>query len=59
VFGDPENIQMGQRVQGESEGGGTFEASVTHVGPDEVTLDLNHPLAGRTVVFEVEVVEVL
>jgi len=58
LFPDPENIQLGRRVQAESEGG-TFDASVADVGPDFVTLDLNHPLAGRTVVFEVEVVEVL
>lgn len=57
AFRDPENIEVGQRVTGES-GGKRFEASITDVRPDEVTLDMNHPLAGRTLEFQVEVVEV-
>ena len=57
VFANPERIAVGSRVQGESDGR-RFEASVTEMGPDKVTLDLNHPLAGKTLEFDVEVVEV-
>lgn len=57
AFSDPERIAVGRRVQGETNGR-SFEASVTEVDADKVTLDLNHPLAGKTLEFEVEVVEV-
>lgn len=56
-FKDPENIQVGQRVRGETERG-KFEAVISEVKPDVVTLDMNHPLAGRTLEFQLEVKEV-
>lgn len=31
---------------------------VEHVEGDQVTIDFNHPLAGRTLVFEVEIINV-
>lgn len=31
---------------------------VQHVEGDQVTIDFNHPLAGRTLVFEVEIIDV-
>ncbi|WP_048160668.1 FKBP-type peptidyl-prolyl cis-trans isomerase [Thermococcus sibiricus] len=33
-------------------------ARITAVGEENVTLDFNHPLAGKTLVFEVEIVDV-
>lgn len=33
-------------------------AQITAIGEENVTLDFNHPLAGKTLVFEVEVVDV-
>ena len=33
-------------------------AQITTIGEENVTLDFNHPLAGKTLVFEVEVVDV-
>lgn len=33
-------------------------AKIVSVGESEVSLDFNHPLAGKTLVFEVEVIEV-
>lgn len=32
---------------------------VEHVEGDQVTIDFNHPLAGRTLVFEVEIIDVV
>jgi peptidylprolyl isomerase len=32
---------------------------VTTVGEEEITVDANHPLAGKDLVFEVEMVEIL
>ena len=33
-------------------------AKITKVGDDEVTLDFNHPLAGKTLIFGVEIVDI-
>ena len=37
---------------------GTAIATVTNVGDENVTLDMNHPLADVTLHFDVEVMEV-
>ncbi|USH00362.1 peptidylprolyl isomerase [Thermococcus argininiproducens] len=33
-------------------------ARITAVGEENVTLDFNHPLAGKTLIFEVEIVDI-
>ena len=35
-----------------------WQARVLAVDDEEITLDLNHPLAGKTLEFQVEIVEV-
>ncbi len=35
-----------------------MDVVITEVGPEEITLDANHPLAGKELVFEIEVVDV-
>ena len=56
-FHDAGQLKQGDVVTGESQGR-TFQAMVADVGEDEITLDLNHPLAGKTLHFDVEIVEV-
>ena len=51
------DIQVGMQIQAETDGRmevGTVEG----IEGDEVTLNFNHPLAGETLHFDVEVVEV-
>lgn len=50
-------LKPGMVLQGQSEGR-PIRAKVTAVADNEVTLDMNHPLAGKTLEFEVEVVGV-
>ena len=47
-------LKVGDRLQLRGEDGQVFFAGVTAVTDDTVTLDANHPLAGKTLVFEIE-----
>jgi FKBP-type peptidyl-prolyl cis-trans isomerase 2 len=42
-------------VQGQSADGQPVMARISGLGEEEVTLDFNHPLAGKTLNFEIEV----
>lgn len=37
--------------------GGIIEVAITEISEDSVTLDANHPLAGKDLTFEIEMVE--
>ena len=50
--------EVGQALRGTGPDGRPFRATVFKVGSDKVTLDLNHPLAGKTLFFDVTVVSV-
>ncbi|HLW75289.1 MAG TPA: peptidylprolyl isomerase [Gammaproteobacteria bacterium] len=54
---DVEKIEPGMRFHAEAEHG-TRVVTVTAVDSESVTVDANHPLAGRTLNFEVSVVDV-
>ena len=49
--------KVGDVITGQA-GGNEFRAAVVAVDASDVTLDLNHPLAGKTLHFDVEVVSV-
>ncbi|OVE76649.1 hypothetical protein BVX98_05000 [bacterium F11] len=57
AFRQSEKIEIGNRVQGQK-GNTPIQATVVEIGDKDVTLDFNHPLAGKTLNFDVEVVEV-
>lgn len=57
-FPDDYKPEVGQVILLESSNEEQFHAMVTHVGDENVVLDLNHPLAGKALTFEVEVVEI-
>lgn len=50
--------QIGQVVQASGPDGHAFRLKVSKIENDEITLDGNHPLAGRRLTFEVAVTEV-
>ncbi|MCG3179467.1 MAG: hypothetical protein BIFFINMI_01802 [Phycisphaerae bacterium] len=53
--------QLGDKVEAGMElmAGGGQQVKVTKVTADTVTIDMNHPLAGKTLYFEVELVELV
>ncbi len=54
----PPGVGPGARVHAQLPNGGTLFLTVVSIDGDTATLDGNHPLAGRTLVFDVEVREV-
>ena len=57
AIGGAENIKVGDMV-GASNAGHTFRAVVKEITDTEVVLDFNHPLAGKTLHFDVEIKEI-
>jgi FKBP-type peptidyl-prolyl cis-trans isomerase SlyD len=58
AFGDADSLKPGDIVRGNS-GGREFAARVVEITSDTIKLDMNHPLAGKTLVFDITVIEVL
>lgn len=56
-FPSAEEVKVGVQFQIDGQGGMRV-ATVKAVEGDNVTLDLNHPLAGETLFFDVEVMEI-
>jgi len=57
AFKDAQSLNVGSVVGGSVQGQ-EFQAVVVALDDKEVTLDLNHPLAGKTLDFEIEIVSV-
>ena len=57
TFQDVDQLEVGMLVSGKS-GDEQFQAIVVEMSPTEVTLDFNHPLAGKTLHFEIEITKV-
>ena len=52
-------LEVGVIVSFGGPGGSEIPGMVREIAGDSITVDLNHPLAGQKVTFELEVVEVL
>ena len=48
-------LEIGQTLYGQGEDGGTVQVTVKAIADEEVTVDFNHPLAGKTLMFSVTV----
>jgi peptidylprolyl isomerase len=53
---DDMDPQVGQTIGVSTSEGQQMPAIITHVDEEKVTLDLNHPLAGKSLTFDIEVV---
>ncbi|BAU50424.1 peptidylprolyl isomerase [Sulfurifustis variabilis] len=54
----PELRQVGAQFEAQNAKGETINLVVTDVGDGRITVDANHPLAGKTIAFEVTVREI-
>ena len=58
AFPDSFEPVVGNMVQGVSPDGRPVVAKINSVNDDSVTLDFNHPLAGKTLNFEIELLNI-
>lgn len=54
----PSDLQIGQQYQLSQSQGAAKVVTITNIAPDKVTVDGNHPLAGRDLTFDIELMEV-
>ncbi len=56
----PEDVdpQVGQQLQLRMQNGQTVPVVITDLGEESVTIDANHPLAGKKLIFEIELLDV-
>lgn len=54
----PKGIEEGSVIQYKTEQGKNRYGTITKVEEDNITVDLNHPLAGQTINFDLEIVDV-
>ena len=57
-FPDDFEIKVGETVQGQTQNGVPFAAKVVSEQDETITLDFNHPLAGKDLTFEVELLTI-
>jgi len=57
MFGEHE-VQIGQQFHAADPEGNSIVVTVTNIDGDEIIIDGNHPLAGITLNFDVEVVDI-
>lgn len=54
----PGDVEVGQPLQAMGDQGQSINVVVKEVNEDHVLIDGNHPLAGKDLVFDIEVVEI-
>jgi peptidylprolyl isomerase len=54
----PGPVEVGQSLQAQGGNGQAFNVTVKEVNEENITIDGNHPLAGKELIFDIEVIEV-
>jgi peptidylprolyl isomerase len=54
----PQDIYVGQLLQAQTPQGGMITVKVNEINEDYAVLDGNHPLAGKTLIFDLELLSI-
>lgn len=54
----PEGVSVGANLQGNGPQGQPIMATVESINGDVAMIDFNHPLAGKTIIFDIELVDI-
>ena len=54
----PQQLEVGQMLQANFQNGESTSVMVSEIGTDYATLDANHPLAGKDLIFEIQIVSI-
>ena len=57
-FESDEELEIGKEFQYDDEEGNVYHVRITAIGEQTITVDGNHPLAGKTLNFEVEIIDI-
>jgi len=49
------DLELGMTLYGQAEDGGTTQVTVKEIGAETITIDFNHPLAGKSLMFTVTI----
>jgi FKBP-type peptidyl-prolyl cis-trans isomerase SlyD len=58
AFARVPNLAVGMRLEGQDANGRTLTVRVMEIREDTVVIDANHPLAGETLTFAIEVLAI-
>ena len=58
AFPEGFSFTVGNQVMGQGEGGAPVVATIKEVQGNEIILDMNHPMAGKTLNFDIELVSI-
>lgn len=58
AFPDGYNFQVNEMVHGQNDLGQAVRGTINEVKDDAVTIDFNHPMAGKDLNFEIELVSI-
>ena len=59
IFGENTDLEVGGVVEGATPDGQVMYARISSIDKETVTLDLNHPLAGKDLTFEIELIDIV
>ncbi|NDF17331.1 MAG: peptidylprolyl isomerase [Verrucomicrobia bacterium] len=54
----PQQLEVGQMLEANFQNGESTSVMVSEIGTDWATLDANHPLAGKDLIFEIQIVSI-
>jgi len=58
-FPDEISPEVGQQLRLQKPGNPPFTVTIMEINDDSIVLDANHPLSGKTLIFDVEMMEIL